>query len=327
MILLTVLVNLVLLKRPAIMSKFSLKEAGEAVTVRISSEDTLNPRIFAPLWWRRVAYNKYFFVYKNVLSEVLPFFDIETIFFQEVHPMEQKSVVMFYWPEMYLFVIGGYFLMKIKNKRITNLLVVCLGISLANYLFSNGEKGLRMIFLILPISVILAQAVVNLGRLKNEGYKVAGFFLFLLMLVTAYSFGVNFYDLTSRREYWFDNRPLAYQFWYENLKKMDLSNFSKIQVTTLIGDSRAYCRYYLGEICDQPKMVFNNFNAVSEQTASGSVYAGFAGEFVGPKFKNDIDENWQGLAESQDWIFVDKIRLRDTIANQYGNDIGLAIRR
>jgi len=236
-------VNLVFLtQRPSILSKLSLKEAQDGVTIRISSEDTLDPKMVFPLWWRRISYNKYFFVYKNVLSEVLPFFDIETIFFQEVHPMEQKSVVMFYWPEIYLFVIGIYFLMKIKSKKMVNLLVVCLMISLTNYLFSDGEKGLRMVFLILPISLILAESVVNLYMLRVKGYTVAGFFLFLFSILTVYSFGINFYDLTARKEYWFDNRPLAYQFWFENLKGMDLSRFSRIQITSLIGDTEMYCR-------------------------------------------------------------------------------------
>lgn len=317
MILLTVVVNLILLNRPSIVSKLSLKEAQDGVTVRISSEDALNPRILAPLWWRRVSYNKYFFVYRNVLREILPFFDMETIFFQEVHPMEQKSIVMFYWPEIYLFIVGIYFLAKIKNKRMINLLVVCLVVSLVNYLFSDGEKGLRMVFLVLPISLILAEGVV--------GFKSKSF-SWILMFVIVYSFGINFYDLTARKEYWFDNRPLAYQFWFENLKNMDLSRFSKVQVTTLIGDTKSYCRYYLGDKCDQSNVVFNNFNAISDSVPSGSIYAGFGGEFVGPKFKNDISEDWRGIAQSQGWRFVGYRRLRDTIANQYGNDIGLAIR-
>ena len=316
-VLLTATVNLVFLSRPSIFSKLSLKEAQDGVTVRISSEDTLNPRISASLWWRRIGYNKYFFVYKNVLSEILPFFDMETIFFQEVHPMEQKSTVMFYWPEIYLFIVGIYFLTKIKDKRMINLLVICLVVSLINYLFSDGEKGLRMIFLILPISLIIAEAVASL---KSR------IFLFGMMFMMIYSFGINFYDLTVRKEYWFDNRPLAYQFWFENLKNMDLSRFSKIQITTLIGDAKSYCRYYLGNGCNQPNIVFNNFNAISDKVPSGSIYAGFGGEFIGPMFKNDISENWKEVAQSQGWRFVTYRRLRDTIANQYGNDIGLAIR-
>jgi len=46
----------------------------------------------------------------------------------------------------------------------------------------------------------------------------------------------------------------------------------------------------------------------------------FAGEFVGSRFKNDIDSNWDknGLVN-----IVAKKTLRDTIAYKYGNDLGV----
>ncbi|MFA5828029.1 MAG: hypothetical protein WC841_01520 [Candidatus Shapirobacteria bacterium] len=319
--------NLILFNnRPTILSKLSLGGAQDEVTIRISSEDTLSPRIMTPLWLRRVSYNKYFFIYRNVIKEILPFFDVETLFFQEVHPMEQKSIVMFYWPEIYLCIFGIYFLMKIKNKQTTKFLIICLIISLIDYLSYSGDKGLRMVFIMLPISITLSEAVVNLDSSRIKGYGLAGFFLIAFGILTIYSFGINFYDMTVRREYWFDNRPLAYQFWFENLRAVDISLYSRIQVTTLIGNTKAYCRFYLGEKCDQPNIIFNNFNAKSDILVGNSIYAGFAGEFVGPKFNNDIDENWKEIAQNQGWSFMAHKRLRDTIANQYGNDIGLAIR-
>jgi len=73
-------------------------------------------------------------------------------------------------------------------------------------------------------------------------------------------------------------------------------------------------------------MAFDSFNVTSDEVSVGSIYAGFAGEFVGPKFKNDINENWREMAQGQGWKFVAYKRLRDNVANRYGNDIGLAIR-
>ena len=63
-----------------------------------------------------------------------------------------------------------------------------------------------------------------------------------------------------------------------------------------------------------------------DEIFSGSIYAGFGGEFVGPKFKNDISENWKEMAQGQGWKFVAYKQLRDNIADKYGNNIGLAIK-
>lgn len=318
--LLLIALNIGLLENhPAILNKFSARDAQNEVTQRITREDTLLEKISLPLAWRRATYNKYFFVYKQVVSEVLPFFDFETIYFQEVHPMEQKSTVMFYWVEVYLLVLGIFFGKRIKKF---SWLVSLVALAIVNYVFSEGEPTLRLLISLFPLSWIMALGATELlkGRWLAKGS------LTFLTVMTMLGFVINLVDLVKRTDYWLDNRPLAYQFWFEGLKKSDLSNFEKIQVTSLIGNSKAYCYFYLGDVCDSEKITFSSFDLGKDSGVPKTIYAGFGGEFVGSDFKNNISNEWVKMANSKGLVLVGMKNLRDTIANKYGNDIGLMIK-
>jgi hypothetical protein len=80
-------------------------------------------------------------------------------------------------------------------------------------------------------------------------------------------------------------------------------------------------------VCDQSKFVFKSFDLSTEKPEINSVYAGFAGEFVGPRYKNDIDPNWEKLTKDRGFEFIGEESLTDTVAYQYGNDIGIAIKK
>ena len=120
---------------------------------------------------------------------------------------------------------------------------------------------------------------------------------------------------------------MNFKFWFENLKKIDYSKYQRIQVTTMIGEAKAYCYFYLGDECNQDKYVFSGFDLSKEPPVCNSIYAGFAGEFTGPDFKNNIPENWKQLTEDKGYEFIANEKLLDNIADKYGNNIGLAIKK
>ncbi len=306
---------------PAIFNKIDLSDAQMEVTKRISSEDSVRDAISLPLVFRRVSYNKFFISYKQILGEILPFFDIETIFFGEINPLLQKSVVMFYWPEIYLFVLGLYAIFRYSDKNINNLLIGLMIVSMIDYVFSEGAVYLRLILVMMPLSIVISAGfnyLVEMTRKSNiiSTISLAGVSIFLLMGI-----GLAFYDLNVRTDYWLDNRPLAFEFWFKEIDKLNIDNYHNIYISSLVGDSKKYCYFYLGEKCKNNKFSFVSFD-LSKASSPNTIYAGFAGEFVGSKFKNNIDSNWD---KSSNIKIINKTNLRDTIANQYGNDIGVGI--
>jgi len=308
----------VLGNKASIFFKLNLKDAQTEVTHRISSEDALKESITMPLWWRRITYNKFFFSYKQIVAEVLPFFDFETIFFAEINPLSQKSIVIFYWPEIYLFVLGIYFLYNFKNQKINKFVLTTILWCWIDFVFSEGSVFKRLVLVVFPLSLVISVGYYNLFMTNSLLSKILFYLVSVFLL-----FGVvnSFYDLSARREYWLDNRPIAFEFWYSELNKIDLDKFEKVVVTSLIGDSKSFCYFYLGKICDERKFVFNSFDLTKEKV-NKSIYAGFAGEFVGPDFKNNINDKWYQTSTIR---IISKTTLRDIIANKYGNDIGVGI--
>ena len=55
--------------------------------------------------------------------------------------------------------------------------------------------------------------------------------------------------------------------------------------------------------------------------AKKSIYAGFAGEFIGSDFKNNINSDWLTLIKDKGFTNLKTINLRDTIAYKFGNDV------
>jgi len=316
----------VLVEKAAIFNKLSFKDSQVEVTARFVSEDSLKNKIEFPLWWRRVAYNKYFFAYKQITAELLPYFDLESLFFQEVTPTGQKSMVMWYWPEMYVFIFGIYFWLKKKDKELNRGIFIMFFVTLIDFAFSEGASYKRLLLTMWPISMVMALAFEEMSKLALKKYVLAKWSLGIMGVMLVLAFGFNFYDLKIREEYWFDNRPLAFQFWYENIEKLNLDEYQKIQISSLVGNSKAYCKFYIGNICNDDKWIFKNFNLADEVLDNKTIYAGFAGEFVGPKFKNDVSSGWKSQSELRGISFLNVKNLRDTIANQYGNEVAVAVK-
>ncbi len=303
---------------PAIFHKFfnGLAEAKQEVTIRISNEDMLGERVFFPLLFRRVGYNKFFITYKYVWVEILKFLDVETIFFQEIHPMGQKSMILFFWPSLLLLGWGLIYAKKDTRVNVDGKLFI---VSWLYYVFSIGQPFLRFMLVLVPISIVIASGIDSLIKLNKKHMRLAGIFLGICITGIGYGVFKNYDDLIIRRDFWFDNRPVAYQFLYENIKKVDKSRYDTAYVTTLIGDAKGYCWFYLGNECD--KFKFDNFNLMETRGKTRALYAGIGGEFVGPDPKNivafDFDKSGIKILETQ--------KTWDTIAYRYGDYLVIGI--
>lgn len=317
-----VLYNMFVLgNNPAIFNKIDFQDAKLEVTNRISSEDGVLDSIYLPISIRRITYNKFFISYKQVLGELLPYFDFETLFFGEINPMSQKSVVMFYWPYIYLFVLGIYALFVLKNKILNSFLIVTFALTWVDYVFSEGTVYLRLVLSVLPLSIVIGCGYYFLITKAIKPNMLAGVALAGVSIFVVVGMITSIQDLNKRSDYWLDNRPLAYEFWFSEIDKLNIDQYDQIYITSLVGDSKKYCYFYLGKVCNDKKFVFSSFDLTKER-GKNTVYAGFGGEFVGSQFKNNIDADWSSLSSAK---IINKHTLRDTIANQYGNDVGVGV--
>ena len=163
----------------------------------------------------------------------------------------------------------------------------------------------------------MALAVSKTYQTKIIFGKTVGFIVFLFCL---YGTLANFSDLNKRPDFWLDNRPYFYEFVFNSIKEKDISKFEKIYVTSLVGKTDKYCKYYFGN-CDESKFIFNSFELKGIKPEKNSIYAGFAGEFIGSDFKNNINSDWLTLIKDKGFTDVETKNLRDTIAYKFGNDI------
>jgi hypothetical protein len=308
-------------ERSSFTYSINLNQAQKNVTERFISEDSLTNPIRIPLLIKRLAYNKYYFFYKSVINEIIPFFDFESIFFQEIHPMEQKSVVLFVWPQFILFLIGIYQLLLIKNKKANGIVLSFFVLALMNYLMVASEPYRKFELLLFPIGLLISFTI-YFGFLKKICFWNKSV-VFFVSLFAVYGIFTNFYNLYKRPDYWLDNRPLFYEFVYKNLSSKDLEKYDLVTVTSLVGNSELYCNFYIGN-CQNKNFIFDSFDLKNNLPKNNSIYAGFAGEFVGSDFKNNIINNWRGEVLNKKMNILATRSLRDTIAYKYGNDILVA---
>lgn len=191
------------------------------------------------------------------------------------------------------------------------------GLALVNYLFSAREVFLRMGVVMLPVSLIIALGLDELAR----SYKMV--FIAAITLI-AYGVETNFLDMAQRPDYWFDNRPLVYDFWYRSIKLVDSGGEKKVLVSSLLGSGEAYCRLYLGERCREG-VIYTGFDLSKSDVKSGAIYVGFEGEFLGADDRNEFKDDWRGLVNSRGLRIVAAREIRDTVAYRYGNYIIVAV--
>jgi hypothetical protein len=294
---------------------FNIEKTSTEVISHFLGEDSLSEKIDFPLFFRRLGYNKYFFVVKNLAKEGLGFINFESWFFQEFHPSDTKSFVILFWPAVMPFLIGLWFLADRKEKRKQNFILLLIGLALLNYFFNNGPIYLRQILAVLPLVLIIGEGLTVIKKWK----WLMGLMIFLLF----YGFQAGIYDWKNQMEYWFDNRPLAYDYIFKTIKTLDVSDRT-VEVTGLIGDSKMYCRYYLGKICDSSTFIFDSFD-LREGHQTNKYYIGFMGEFLGSDFNNNFPQNWRQKINDKGLKIVSEIKVKNTIAYRYGDYLLVAI--
>lgn len=230
--------------------------------------------------------------------------------------MEQKSVVMFFWPEAILLLLGVGELMRNSSRSKGGAIIQGAVVAGVVFVFSEGAVYQRLWLSMWWLAPVVASGLIGLGKFFRVGGVMAG-------LLLVYAAVTNFYDLNKRPDFWLDNRPLAFEYWFGEISQLDYRG--KIVVTNRIGNSEDYCRYFLGKSCDG-RFEFRSFEW-SEDNDQIGLYAGFTGEYVGKRFKNDFESNWEDRLSGMGARLVAKKNLRDTVAYQFGNDIGLVIKQ
>jgi hypothetical protein len=262
------------------------------VNIRFKNEDSLSFRPSFPLFFRRLSYNKPFFATKNILGEINSFFDIEALFFQEFHPLEQKGIIIFYWFEIFLLTLGVFYFLKKKRKREILIFFV---FSFIYFIFSKEILFLRFALLWYTLSYLIS--------LSFEKVHFVWKVFFLLFLI--YSFVISFLNFATRPEHWLDNKPIVFDYCFNNLPSKE-----DVYVTRIIGFTDEYAQYYWG----------SDYSVNSELEGSKYICI-FAGEFSGRTFNNSLVDNWQDFWSDENYKILDYKELKDSVAHGYSDYI------
>jgi hypothetical protein len=297
------------IKKAPLIEPLSLRETQQKVLERFTKEDSLKERIEFPLIFRRISYNKYFFTYKSIARKTTGFFDLESIFFQELHPLSQKSFVIFFWPELPLFILGLYWLVNSSTGEAKRYIAFLAIAAFLSFITTPGEAYKRFSLLLFSFSLIIA---LGIKTIKPLIFKIA------ILLIILYSTTTNYYSLAKNYNFWFNNREIAYGFIFNSLNQINLQKYQRIHITGLIGNARAYCNYYLKQ-CAASKFSFDSFDLTSNLPKSGEIYAGFIGEFIGKSLDNVFLPTDVQKIKEKSLIPLYQIKLRDSVAFQYGH--------
>jgi len=300
-------------QRPPILSALNIHQSQQEVTRRISQEDSTNPHVNLPLWFRRLSYNKYFVTFKNAIYVSMNFWDVESLFFQEIHPLDQKSVVIFYWPQAFLLVIILWLFSARLPKIFRRQLLLLLIISWLYFLLADDIVYKRLIFVLFWLPLVFAW---GLSRLfKSPGRWL----IYPLIILIAYGYLANYADRRRRPDYWLDNRPLIYSHLFQSPAVGNYHQFHSVYLADYYGLAAKYCRYYLRQC---PNFSYTNFNLSVSSLTSDSLYLGYIGNFIGQKNDNNFDLNSFNIwADQHQLTIIDHFSLRDTVVFSYGNDL------
>lgn len=298
-----ILINQVILKQHFhIWQSLSLSNAQIELADRFSKEDSLTDKVYLPLEIRRLAYNKYNIALKNTASDVLNFFDVETVFFTEVHPLLQKSIVIFYWPEIVIFFVSLIILFRSKNSLLKQSLGFLFLASLLVYLFTDSQIYVRLALLLWTISLLLNFGVNELLKTKFKFVKMT---LIIVLAVSFYGFINNQYDMYKRPLVWLDNKPSYYDWLFRQANVQNYLSYKKVYLVDTFGLGNEYCEYYLTN-CE--KITFEDSPVTKESAEADSLYLGFQNSL------NQIQ-------------LLNTFTLNDNIANSYGQTIIVGIIR
>jgi len=300
-------------QNPNILKIVSLKQPQSEVNFRFLIEDNLNPNISVPKTLKRLVYNKIFFALRDSVNESLTFFDFETLFFQEIHPLGQKAFVIFFWPEIVIFCLSLWLVMTKKISSKKEFLSILL-ISFIYFITTNVSTERRLIFSLFPLSIIMAECINQFLKSRSKKTKYGIIFLILL---TSYGWLTNYYDRFVRPNFWLDNRPIAYNFFLSYLKTQTL-NYSQIIVSENLSESKKYCLFYLKD-CSLLKT--DNFDLSKNRPNRGVLYIGFTGNFLGQNSENSFPQDANEEIKKRELEILKKTHILDNIANKYGQEL------
>lgn len=289
--------------------------AEDEIRDRLNSEMSIVSPIHIPLSIKRIAYNKPFFIYKDVLNTAISYGDLESVFFQEVNTLGQKSFVIFFWPEFVLFVFGLYWWARGHGEGRKSFIALLTFVAFVDFVMQNKPTYQQFFLSIFPLSVLISLGAVKLGK-----YRL---FPIFIALILGYSFLVNYVDIATRPAYWFDNRPLVYRFIFQEVGKSQ-SQSQHVRVTSLIGNPELYCRFYLG-ICPSSRYIFDSFDLANRPAKGGVLYAGFLGEYIGRDLENAMPTDWPDRFPKKGLSILASYTTRDTIAYHYGDTAVIAV--
>jgi len=282
-----------------IVSVTKISEIQMDVGKRVMEEDVLTYRNDLPLAIRRISYNKVVFLGMRLMRTIVPFFDIDSIFFSEIHPTNDKTMVIFFWPAAILFLVGVYKLLNLKEKKGKYILGLIL-VSLFYFVSKEGAVSERLIWTVIPLSMICAAGLVEVGWWKC-----------LVGSLMLYGFVSNWNDMKLRAGYWFDNRPMAMEFFFKDNREIN----GPVFVSNKLDGSAEYCKYY-NDNCENVNLV--GFDLSSGEIAKGT-YIGFVGEFVGKNISNNFGDDWTTKIEDRGLKILSAKRMDNSIAHQYGD--------
>jgi hypothetical protein len=298
--------------RPVVIETLDLKSNQIELTHRIYSEDEINPKIDLPLSFRRLGYNKYLFAFKNFSNLSLKFLDLESLFFEEVHPLSQKGFVLFTWPLIWLFILSLIFYIK-KIIVVPSLFLYSLFFGFISYLFSDQFPEHYLAPVIFIVCFLLASTI---SFLFNHKQRILKYLVIFFLVISLYSYTNNLLDRFKRPDFWLDNRPLIYQTWFNRLKEMPLADL-KIIMTDIVGPSSSYCHFFLKN-CQN--FTFTNFDFSSSLPQKDVVYIGFVGNFLGRQNQNSFGADQEYLIALAGHHVIDSFSFRDDVVFGYGNN-------
>lgn len=170
------------------------------VNQRFEEEYFLENIVYFPKLINKIAYNRYFFTYKNFIRNSIKLFDFDFIFFQEDNPKFEKSIVMFSWIWIWLFLLGIINYKKMINKASFWWWLI---MSIIYFWFIDTYWFQKQIIIIFPISMLI---VVGWNNLKKQK------FLYLtVVLISFYAWFLNYFDLHKNKIYLNDNLNIRYE--------------------------------------------------------------------------------------------------------------------
>jgi len=298
---------------PHLLTLLSPKTAQETVNERFRKESVLTPNNYLPHSLKRLGYNKYFLLLKPIGEEVIGFGDLESIFFQEIHPLDQKSTPILFWPQAILFALALYFQVSKKNSRISGFYYL-LTIGVIYYLFSAGGAGLRLAFVGFSIIYLLSVSTTDFGK------KPFNLIFSICILLSLWGALAHISDRWVRPDYWLDNKPLIYKYGFTD--SILTGNSLPVYFSDHFGVGQKYCSYYRK---DCSRFHFSD----STQNLFGStpgIFIGFTGDYFGPRY-----DNFEKEAINLDLLLKEKgvgnynvQKIRDNILNQFGLNLIIA---